>query len=773
MPAVLSYPGVYIEEVPSGVRTITGVATSITAFIGRALRGPADDPIRVQSFAEFERIFGGLWVESTLGYAVAQFFLNGGGDAVIVRIYGKSSPATDGVAVLPLLTGEVAAQGTLTVDTNPSDGDTMTIGTKVYTFDTPAAVAAQGTLTLDTNPSNNDTMTIDGKVYTFQTVLTDTDGNIVIGGTLAATQANIVGAINLSGAAGVDYAASMILHPTVAAAGAFVGNNLVLTAKTPGAAGNSIATTESFTAGTNVFDAETLGTTQAGADPGLTNTDGRIAIGNDVAATQANIVAAINLSGTAGTQYAAAMTQHPTVAAANAFAGNNLVLTAKTPGTTGNGIATTESFTAGTNVFDAATLGTTKAGANGVATAPGLTAAGPGAWANNLRASVDHQTRDPSDTKAFNLEIKEINPGLPATDPPVRSEKFLNVSIDSMSPLFVDKVLASRSALARVKTTGTTRPDAAANKAFAGGSDGVAISDNDIQGSASAKTGLWALEKADLFNLLCIPPRTDTTDISQATRDAAANYCKKRRALFIVDPLRAWTTHTAAVAGVDASFITRSENAALFFPFLRAADPLRDGQIGEFAPCGAVAGVMARTDATRGVWKAPAGIEATLNGVPELSVKLTDGENGQLNPLGINCLRAFPVIGRVVWGARTLRGADQLADQWKYIPVRRLALFLEESLYRGTQWVVFEPNDEPLWAQIRLNVGAFLHNLFRQGAFQGTTPREAYFVKCDKETTTQNDINLGIVNIVVGFAPLKPAEFVVIKIQQIAGQIES
>jgi hypothetical protein len=127
----------------------------------------------------------------------------------------------------------------------------------------------------------------------------------------------------------------------------------------------------------------------------------------------------------------------------------------------------------------------------------------------------------------------------------------------------------------------------------------------------------------------------------------------------------------------------------------------------------------------------------------------------------------------VTWGARTARGADQLADEYKYIPVRRLALFIEESLYRGTQWVVFEPNDEPLWAQIRLNVGAFMQNLFRQGAFQGQSPQQAYFVKCDKETTIQNDIDLGIVNIVVGFAPLKPAEFVIIKLQQMAGQIQT
>jgi phage tail sheath protein FI len=185
-----------------------------------------------------------------------------------------------------------------------------------------------------------------------------------------------------------------------------------------------------------------------------------------------------------------------------------------------------------------------------------------------------------------------------------------------------------------------------------------------------------------------------------------------------------------------------------------------------------VAGVIARTDATRGVWKAPAGIDAGLAGVNDLTmgadpVNLTDAENGDLNVLGINCLRTFPVVGRVVWGARTLRGADALADEYKYLPVRRLALYLEESLYRGTQWVVFEPNDEPLWAQIRLNIGAFLQGLFRQGAFEGSSPRDAYFVKCDAETTTVNDRNLGRVNIIVGFAPLRPAEFVILQIQQI------
>jgi phage tail sheath protein FI len=123
-----------------------------------------------------------------------------------------------------------------------------------------------------------------------------------------------------------------------------------------------------------------------------------------------------------------------------------------------------------------------------------------------------------------------------------------------------------------------------------------------------------------------------------------------------------------------------------------------------------------------------------------------------------------------VWGSRTLAGDDQIGSDWKYLPVRRFALFLQESLYRGTQWVVFEPNDEPLWSSIRINITSFMIGLYRQGAFQGATPNDAFYVKCDKDTTTQNDINRGIVNIEIGFAPLKPAEFVILKFKQIAKQ---
>jgi uncharacterized protein len=305
----------------------------------------------------------------------------------------------------------------------------------------------------------------------------------------------------------------------------------------------------------------------------------------------------------------------------------------------------------------------------------------------------------------------------------------------------------------------------------------------DLIGDQASFTGIYALQKVDIFNLLSIPDATraiasDPFSLdptigptgTNAIYSAAIALCDQRRAFLLVDPPPNVSTVSGAVDWISSGLGIVDPNGAAFFPRLRLADPLNKYQLRTFAPSGVVAGVYATIDGSRGVWKAPAGIEAVLNGVQNMVYKLNDLENGVLNPLGLNCFRTFPVYGPVLWGARTLRGADALADQWKYVPVRRVALFLESSLYQGTQWVVFEPNDEPLWSAIRLNVGSFMQNLFIQGYFQGQTPTQAYFVKCDSETTTQTDIDNGVVNIVVGFAPLVPAEFVVIQIQQLSGQ---
>jgi phage tail sheath protein FI len=561
MPSALTYPGVYVEEIPSGVRTITGVATSITAFIGRASRGPVNKAMTINSYGDFERVFGGLWSESSLGYAVRDFYLNGGSQAIVVRLY-HSEPGD------PNATPPVAAP---------------LAKTKL----------SAGTVTLEA--------AYEGKW-----------------------------GAGLRAAVDVDVAADVALGMGLAKADLF---NLTVRDAAPG------------------------GTTERFSNVSFKNSPRRV---DKVLAAESKLVR-----------------------------------------------------------WDSAS------------------------------------PIDPANPPAIAA----------ATDAVTQKEIALAAAKAARPP--VPTAIATADAALK-----------AAQKALADAvSDGLALTKADDftpVNAASLKLGLYALEQADLFNLLCIPPYLGIgtgTDVDAALISDAAAYCETRRAMLLVDSPSAWNDKDKAKAGIDADVGEPSKNAAIFFPRLKQPNPLHDNQIEEFAPCGAVAGIFARTDTQRGVWKAPAGLDATLIGVPQLSVLLTDPENGELNPKGVNCLRAMVPAGRIVWGARTRQGDDRLASEWKYIPVRRTALFIEESLYRGTQWAVFEPNDEPLWAQLRLNVGVFMHDLFRQGAFQGASPKDAYFVKCDKETTTQSDINQGVVNVVVGFAPLKPAEFVVIKLQQIAGQL--
>jgi phage tail sheath protein FI len=611
MPVTPTFPGVYIEEIPSGVRTIVGVATSVAAFVGRAARGPVNTATVINGFGDFERIFGGLWLPSALGFAVRDFFLNGGSQAVIVRLYRA----------------EVDAQGNPVKDVAKLKVDDLSLEA--------ASLGKWG---------SNLRVGID--VDVLESVATST------------------------GLQKKD-----LFNLTIADAG-------------PG------GTSERFL---NV-------STAAGA---LRRVD-KVLKGES------------QLMRWSGDYPATAPPMAKTIAAhdkGKALAGEQKKL-----------------------------ADMIKANPND----PGIPA---------------QKTAVEAAQTALAAALFELK------DPVSQAEQKLADAL-KQSPQKPDDIQKAKDDLA------------AAKKAFA---DTVSLGEplqKDTFTPANGETekkGIYALEQLfasdGIFNILCIPPYTATGDVDVSLVSDAAAYCEKRRAMLLVDPPSAWrdksTARTQFTDPNDDKVGTRSRNAALFFPRLRQPNPLRNGQVEEFVPCGVVAGVFARTDTQRGVWKAPAGLEAALVGVPQLSVALTNEENGELNPLGINCLRAFPAAGRVVWGSRTLRGADQLADEYKYIPIRRLALFIEETLFRGTQWVVFEPNDEPLWAQIRLNVGAFMNGLFRQGAFQGQTPKDAYFVKCDRETNPQADVNKGIVNIVVGFAPLKPAEFVIIKIQQMAGQIET
>ena len=408
-----------------------------------------------------------------------------------------------------------------------------------------------------------------------------------------------------------------------------------------------------------------------------------------------------------------------------------------------------------------------------------LFAANPGAWGNNLRVGVLPQTSDPT---RFGILVQQVT----STGQLQTLESFVNLSTTSTDPLYAVTVIDNDSQYVSFINPATGNPvvPAAAPSPtpplapvpLNGGADGAVLvpaSDQnfEIALTFNATGGVFLLDRVDIFNLLCIPGETDAPTISTLQQ-----YCASQRAFYIVDAPQLATvsglTKTGPVGSTPGSITgTYANNSAYYFPWVQAPDPLFGNRPSLYPPCGFVAGIYAATDANRGVWKAPAGIQAGLTGASGLQYNLTDLENGDLNIQAINCLRQFKTYGDVVWGARTLQGNDQAGSEWKYIPIRRLALYIESSLYEGTQWVVFEPNDVPLWSQIRLNVGAFMQGLFLQGAFQGTSPQQAYFVKCDGENNPQASIDLGIVNILVGFAPLYPAEFVVIQIQQIAGQV--
>jgi hypothetical protein len=753
MPVTVSYPGVYIEELPSGVHTVSGVATSITAFVGYTARGPVNQAVRIANFGDYERNFGGLQQDSEVSYAVQQFFQNGGSDAYVVRV----------------------AQGAASAQVNLADSG----GAVVLTVSAANAGSWGNLVRMDVDyqtggPDSAFNLNITG--YQLQS------GKLVIAGQEAYRNLSM-NPLSSSYVLGVNDDSQLIRIE--------VASGLSIT-RGGWARSEDLATFPTLTANdttiTGVIDTTTPFTlTITGAVPG------------NLAALVTAVSAAITAAGLAMTA--------SQVDALGAPGGNYLQLTSNNIATlnsavqisraTSNDLATKVGLgmvnggreKEGAGVLRPVPNGTTSASiadlidnATSVSGSLDVTVTDHGtgtALLTTTTVALPASVAGPALRDALQTLLRGI-PNSPATAGAtvqlqgnilnvVPSANTPNASIQFANAVATATRLTGAGSFENVQDfslgTGVTFGSQSAASA---GADGSAPGAADIEGDYDAKTGIYALRDVDLFNLLVIPRTTLLPDSNaKDVISKAISFCEERRAFFIVDPN---PSKTPTNIGDWVGSIQASKNAAVYFPRIMAADPLQNFRVHAMPGSGAIAGIFARTDAERGVWKAPAGIDAVIQGSQGLSYTLTDPENGTLNPLGINCLRTFAVYGTVVWGARTLFGSDARADEWKYIPVRRIALYIEESLFRGTKWVVFEPNDEPLWAQIRLNIGAFMQGLFRQGAFQGTTPRQAYFVKCDSETTTPTDQNLGIVNILVGFAPLKPAEFVILQIQQMAGQ---
>ena len=820
MPVQVSYPGVYIQEVPSGVHTITGVATSIAAFIGRASKGKMNKATRILSLADFVRTFGEPFPKSDLANSVKLFFANGGTDCYVIRIARDPDPAEITLRSLsgdPVLVATAKSEGEwanavrLEVDYKTAKPD-ETFNLRVIHEEQGVPVNTESFANLSMNPnspryapkfvSQSSTLidlTATPGLIADSALVEESLAGFSLNGRALGTPANTVTTVNALVAAnksqfeisvnGSQFAKVNLASPAWPAPAA-IGTletelrnriNSALTTQLPAPAPQvllSLAVLPNTAGGINWTQGRRIRITSDRDDfSSVTIRRGSV---NDISEA---LMLGVDQG---GIEVARFSNFRP---APNATYLSFLPFTAGAAGSPGT--ISLDNLVIASELAQDAITGITIDGT--AITLPLVTTAATDTWL--LNATGASPATDDSDGLREKLRIiaTAINgaPGLSygaevvgyhlaifARSGGINQQPVVAFAGTGTAPA---NLLSTLTANVRQYTLGT----AGAGPFSTGGvdgDDGTFPTTAEYEGNPIDQTGFYALDPVDLFNLMVIPADEEVPEtVHLNIWGPASNYCASRRAFLLVDAPPSWTSLPSATVPVARPAIVNNTgridsdvrskvvkiNSAVFYPRLMFNDRGLNKPIG---PAGAIAGLMARIDSNRGVWKAPAGTEADLRNITGLEVNLTDMENGVLNKLGVNCERIFP-SGIVNWGARTLDGADDFGSEWKYIPIRRTALFLEESLFRGTKWVVFEPNDEPLWAKIRLNLNAFMMSLFRQGAFQGSTPDKAFFVKCDGETTTQNDRNLGIVNIEVGFAPLKPAEFVIIKIQQIAGDL--
>lgn len=653
--ASLTAPGVYVEEIPSGVRPIQAAGTSTAAFFGEAERGPIGEMKQIFNFTEYRNIYGNFLDGGRyLAHSVLHFFENGGATCYIGRVANGA---------------EVASVTVLDRAPSPDEQDTLTISAS------SAGVWGNRIMVeIDSDASNNP-----GSFFNL-TVLQDNpdpDGDPIVLETFADLSMD-------SGSAN------------------FVDN---------------IVNSQSQYIETNANESNTNqipGFSQS-ADIQIT---GSALIGTNQREFRINI----NGDGFRTVDITQAMTGADPASVSDIETAIRDTIQAMTP----------------------------------------------------LRESTDVEAYSQATvtfTDTASIGVLAIAAGHPAAELPPASSSVIIQDADEASRNVAGALnLGLRHGGTEILGSANMRPqNSAADDPYLLGDDTTGGAVSDVEPGTDGST-VDALHFLDVFSWLdtirdvslIAAPGIGSTDVI----NAGMNYCASRPlgdCFYIAD--MDIDDDTFEEARAFPGNLDPTTYGAVYWPWLTTIDRTGVSQSPvPVPPSGFMAGLYSRIDARRGVWKAPAGTEAFLSGVNGLVTHVTDVQQGLLNneQRSVSVIRKFPNSGFVPWGTRTIGdGGD-----YKYIPVRRLAIMLKKSIYDGIQWAVFEPNDEPLWAELRLNIGTFMHNLFRQGAFQGGSPKKAYFVKCDSETTTQADIDLGIVNVLVGFAPLKPAEFVVVKIQQ-------
>ncbi len=643
-----TYPGVYVEEVSSGVHPIQAAGTSTAAFIGVAEKGDINKAVKVYNFTEFQSLYGGFQSNSYLSHAVFQFFNNGGTQCYVIRV-GKNTIA----AAISLNDRGAVAQESLTVSA---------ISTGVW-GNSLALLVTDGT----NDPDNEFNLSVfwegaTSPLESFKNLSMNPDSPNFVETAVASSKYISIKAnqsnTNYQKGSSCGFAAPLSLEGT--------GRSLL-----------------------------------------------RININND-GYQEADLTDAVG----SGSGQVSDLGSAANIASAIAYVVKNFTKLRQS-----TDLAAFSSFTCVVNSDGKLLLTSGKEGASSaVVVAPSSTA---------------------SEDASGLLRLGKLNGG----------QELLGTAMmrPSKNP--------SGTPPDNYFLVGDNAAPTTEVKSVTAGSDGDSITNHTPYTQA-----FTLLDKIDDVSLIAVPGIGAADVVGEGI-----NYCANRSlsdCFFIGD--MALSDDTVDEAKTFMAAITpKNSYGAVYLPWLKMNDPTgKSAEPITVPPSGYVAGLFAKTDAQRGVWKAPAGTAVALGGAMGVAVNFTDVQQGNLNPLNINVIRQFAGSGIVLWGARTVSSDAE----WNYVPVRRMGIFLRVSVYRGIQWAVFEPNDEELWSQLRLNIGSFMMTLYRQGAFQGSMPSQAFFVKCDKETTTQDDINLGIVNVLVGFAPLKPAEFVIVKISQKAGQ---
>jgi phage tail sheath protein FI len=673
-------PGVYTQELPSGVRTISPAPTSVALFVGPTKAGIDARPTRLLNFGDFERSFGGLSQTSSLSYSVLHFFANGGGEAWVHRVPAKNAKP----AISAFKRDDGANNESLQVTALSSGTASNSLFVEFDAFGI-GANALSGTA--------------DKKHFNL-TITDQLTGRVERFGNLSTTSTD------------ARFAPQVVNDPAT-------GSKLVKVDVTG-------IDNEAPQANASYYSVGTLPT----AAPGTFANDVSVQVSVDVLAADGSADAAASIANLAVTVF---------------------------PNGSNRPASTLELVTRTVAALNAAIRADATAGPKmqGVAIEGAPFVEGANTY--------------------IRLRTAPPGPVMPSTRLIDATVRITDTGGAAATRLF--SAYALNQVLANPSRYQLSAQYGAGGQVFGtpqAGTDGDAMGQPD---SGDFKQAVMDLATPDaFFNILCLPdvvrpaandPNALFHTSAMSIYSEAALVCQTKHAFLLIDPLPDVTTVGAAESWKTLRFTFQSSHAAAFFPNIRVDDPLVPGAIRSHPPSGALAGVFARTDARFGVWAAPAGTEAVLSSVYGPSTVLSDEEHGILNPLGVNCIRQFPIYGTVNFGSRTVDGSNALASEWKYIPVRRTASFILRSLSEALRWAVHKPNGEELWGELRMNVTAFMQGLFRQGAFKGTSARQAYFVLCDASTTTADDIDQGIVNIVIGFAPLKPAEFVVISLRQI------